>query len=145
MDTGNSYGRTKYLFFYVGGGLYAIEALKTFGVYEITSLTHMVQAGAYMIGITSLKEYIWPVIDLKIWLYGKKTSRNKSGKLLTVAIDDGEHKFLAVIEAVVSTADICANMILPTDKSHQASYIRTFINTGDMTAGVLSMEKLFDT
>lgn len=91
MDTENSCEQTKYLFFYVGGGLYAVEALKTFGVYEITSLTHLVQARPYVIGITSLNEYIWPVIDLQIWLYGKKTGRNKRGKLLAVAIDDGEH------------------------------------------------------
>lgn len=144
MDNGNSYGQTKYLFFYVGGCLYAIEAFKTLGVCEITSLTHWTGTMTHMIGITMLDDFIWPVMDLRIWLCNKKTMRNSGGKFLVVAIEDGKHKFLAVIDATVGMEDICANMVTSANELARSSYIKGYIDTGNVIAGLLSMEGMFD-
>lgn len=142
MDNGNSYGQTKYLFFYVGGRLYAIETLKILGVCEITSLTHWVGAMPYMIGITSLDNFIWPVIDLQILLCNKRT--NRRGTILSVAIDDGKHKFLVAIDTAVGIENICSNMITTANELVQTSYIKGYIDTGDMIAELLSLEGMFD-
>lgn len=145
MNNGKSYEQTKYLFFYVGSSLYAIEAFKTLGVCEITSLTHWTGTMPYIIGITILDDFIWPVMDLQIWLCNKKTIRNSGGKFLAVAIEDGKHKFLAIIEAAVGMENIYANVITPANELTRSSYIKGYIDTGDVIAGLLSMEGMFGT
>lgn len=145
MDNGMNYGQTKYLFFYVGGCLYAIEAFKTLGVCEIASLTQWTGTMPHMIGITILDDFIWPVMDLQIWLCNKKTMRKSGGKFFVIAIEDGKHKFLAVIDDAVGTEDICANMITPANELARTNYIKEYIDTGDAIVGLLSMEGMFGT
>lgn len=57
-------GQNQYLLFYVGGDIYAIEALTTSEIVEYTHITKVPVMPSFVKGVTNIRGNIVPVIDL---------------------------------------------------------------------------------
>ena len=82
-------GQNQYLLFYVGGNIYAVEALMTSEIVEYTHITKVPVMPSFVKGVTNIRGNIVPVIDLLgRFNFGQSEINNKT----SIVVINYQHK-----------------------------------------------------
>jgi len=106
-------GQDQYLLFYVGGDIYAIEALTTSEIVEYSRTTKVPVMPSFVKGVTNIRGNIVPVIDLQDRFgLGKSTIDAKSSiVVINYKIEDRVIQIGIIIDEVYEVDDINTNQI----------------------------------
>jgi len=112
-ETQKKIGQDQYLLFYVGGDIYAIEALTTSEIVEYSHTTKVPVMPSFVKGVTNIRGNIVPVIDLldRFGLGITPINAKTSIVVINYKIDDRIIQMGVIIDEVYEVDDIHAQQI----------------------------------
>ncbi len=113
VDTKVKVGQDQYLLFYVGGDVYAIEALATSEIVEYSTITKVPLMPSFVKGVTNIRGNIVPVIDLlDRFKLGKTVIGHKTSiVVINYATGDVTTEIGIIIDEVYEVDDIHTEQI----------------------------------
>ncbi len=106
-------GKDQYLLFYVGGDIYAIEAMRTSEIVEYSTITKVPLMSSFVKGVTNIRGDIVPVIDLldRFGLGKTEVGTKTSIVVLKYIADDITKELGIIIDEVYEVDDIYTDNI----------------------------------
>ena len=109
-------GQDQYLLFYVGGDIYAIEALTTSEIVEYSQTTKVPVMPSFVKGVTNIRGNIVPVIDLldRFGLGKSPINAKTSIVVMNYKIDSRVIQIGIIIDEVYEVDDISSQQVKET-------------------------------
>lgn len=129
------------LTFHLGEEVYAIPVTGVREVMRIRSLTLVPNAPAYILGVTSLRGTVLPVLDLCVRLGLPSGVRNEKSRVVVVGTN--EEDVGLVVDRVVGVLRIMPDAIKPVPENIEqgAAFLRGIVRNEDKLYILLDLEK----
>ena len=129
------------LSFQLSGEEYAVMVADVREVLKIRELTRVPNAPDYILGITSLRGTMLPVIDLCARLGLKSVERNEKARIIVVSTDDEDVGL--IVDRVNSVIRVLPEAIKPAPEhvEQSADFLRGIVRQGDKLYIVLDLHK----
>jgi purine-binding chemotaxis protein CheW len=129
------------LSFRLSGEEYAVMVEDVREVLKIRELTRVPNAPDYILGVTSLRGMMLPVINLCTRLGLKPAERNEKARIIVVSADDEDVGLM--VDRVNGVIRVLPDAIKPAPEhvEHGAEYLRGIVRQGDKLYIVLDLHK----
>jgi purine-binding chemotaxis protein CheW len=129
------------LSFRLSGEEYAVMVADVREVLKIRELTRVPNAPDYILGVTSLRGTMLPVIDLCTRLGLKPTERNEKARIIVISTDDEDVGL--IVDGVNSVIKVLPEAIKPAPEHVEqgADFLRGIVRQGDKLYILLDLRK----
>ncbi len=150
MNENKSNQINSYLTFMLGEEEFAAHVSKVLNILEMTKITKVPNAPAYMKGVINLRGMVLPVVDTRVKFGMGATQYTDKTCIVVMDLDmDGDIVHVgALVDEVVAVLEIEENQIKPPPgigDTYNAELITGVVNVDDKFVMILDMEKIFST
>lgn len=137
-----------YLSFKLGDEEFAAHASKVLNILEMTSITVVPKAPAYMKGVINLRGTVLPVVDtrIKFGMTPTEYTNNTCIIVLDIMIEDESIKLGALVDGVQAVLEIEKDQIMPAPSigsRYKSEFIEGVANINDQFVMILDMDAIF--
>jgi purine-binding chemotaxis protein CheW len=139
-----------YLSFKLGDEEFAAHASKVLNILEMTNITVVPKAPAYMKGVINLRGTVLPVIDTRVKFGMSPTvyTSNTCIIVLDIIMDNESVHVGALVDGVQAVLEIERNKIMPAPSigsKYRSEFIEGVANIEDKFVMILDMDAIFST
>ena len=137
-----------YLSFKLGDEEFAAHASKVLNILEMTSITVVPKAPAYMKGVINLRGTVLPVVDtrIKFGMTPTEYTNNTCIIVLDIMIENESIKLGALVDGVQAVLEIEKEQIMPAPSigsRYKSEFIEGVASINDQFVMILDMDAIF--
>lgn len=135
-----------HLSFGISGHLYAVNLLQIREVRSVARLTHVAHAPRYILGVTSIRGEIIPVLDLRV-RFGLPQLVDPGDKSLVMVSEIGERRIGIRVDSVHDVIALAESSVQPIPRSTMAidvRYLRGMVQHEGQVVLLVDLGKILD-